>query len=65
MSITGPLNTFTEIAKNIYNSEIFSLKNVNQINKWCEKQTNGKIILFNLIKIHQICLKMGKGEQFN
>ena len=43
MSKTAPLNTFTEIAKNTYNSEIFPLKSVNQINKWCEKQTHGKI----------------------
>ena len=43
MSKTAPLNTFTEIAKNTFNSEIFPLKSVNQINKWCEKQTHGKI----------------------
>ena len=43
MSKTAPLNTFTEIAKNTFNSEILPLKSANQINKWCEKQTHGKI----------------------
>ena len=43
MSKTAPLNTFTEIAKNTFNSEILPLKSVNQINKWCAKQTHGKI----------------------
>ena len=43
MSKTAPLNTFTEIAKNTFNSEILPLKSANQINKWCAKQTHGKI----------------------
>ena len=33
MSKTAPLNTFTEIAKNTFNSEILPLKSANQINK--------------------------------
>ena len=27
----------------IYDSEVLPLKNVNQINKWCDKKTHGKI----------------------
>ena len=38
-----PLNDFKKIAEYNYNSEILPLKNVNQINKWCEKKTHGKI----------------------
>ena len=43
MSKLAPLNEFTKIAKDIYNSELLPLKNVNQINNWCEKRTHGKI----------------------
>ena len=38
-----PLNDFKKIAEYNYNSEILPLKNVNRINKWCEKKTHGKI----------------------
>ena len=37
------LNDFLKIAKDTYDSEILPLKNVNQINKWCDKKTHGKI----------------------
>ena len=43
MSKLVPLNEFTKIVKDNYNSEILPLKNVNQVNKWCEKKTHGKI----------------------
>ena len=43
MSKLVPLNDFTKIVRDNYNSEILPLKNVNQINKWCEKKTHGKI----------------------
>lgn len=43
MSKESPLNSFTQTAKEIFNSEILPLKNVNQVNKWCEKKTHGKI----------------------
>jgi len=43
MSKLVPLNEFTQIVKDNYNSEILPLKNVNQVNKWCEKKTHGKI----------------------
>ena len=43
MSKLSPLNGFTNIAKNNYDSEVLPLKNVNQINKWCDKKTHGKI----------------------
>ena len=43
MSRLVPLNEFTYIAKDNYYSEILPLKNVNQVNKWCEKKTHGKI----------------------
>ena len=43
MSKLSPLNDFTYIAKNTYESEILPLKNVNQVNKWCDKKTHGKI----------------------
>ena len=43
MSKLSPLNDFTYIAKNTYDSEILPLKNVNQVNKWCDKKTHGKI----------------------
>ena len=43
MCKVSPLNTFNQVAKEIFNSEILPLKNVNQVNKWCEKKTHGKI----------------------
>ena len=43
MSKVSPLNDFANKAKNDYNSEVLPLKNVNQINKWCNKKTHGKI----------------------
>ena len=43
MSKLSPLNEFTYIVKNTYDSEILPLKNVNQVNKWCDKKTHGKI----------------------
>jgi len=43
MSKVSPLNSFTQTAKETFNSEILPLKNVNQVNKWCEKKTHGKI----------------------
>ena len=43
MSKVPPLNDFKNLASNNYNSEILPLKNVNQVNKWCDKKTHGKI----------------------
>ena len=49
MSKVPPLNDFKNLASNNYNSEILPLKNVNQVNKWCDKKTHGKINLFDKI----------------
>ena len=43
MSKLSPLPTFSNIAKEKYLSEIMPLNNVQQVNKWCEKKTHGKI----------------------
>ena len=43
MSKVAPLISFTNMARNNYESEILPLKNVNQVNKWCDKKTHGKI----------------------
>ena len=43
MSKLSPLPTFIKIAKEIYSSEIQPLNNVQQINKWCDTKTHGKI----------------------
>ena len=43
MSRLAPLNEFTNIARINYESEILPLKNANQVNKWCDKKTHGKI----------------------
>ena len=43
MSRLSPLNKFSKIAKEKYHSEIQPLKNVKQVNKWCDKKTHGKI----------------------
>ena len=43
MSKLTPLPTFIQIAKEIYLSEIQPLNNVQQINKWCDTKTHGKI----------------------
>ena len=43
MSKLVSLNDFTKIAQDNYNSEILPLRNVNQVNKWCDKKTHGKI----------------------
>ena len=43
MSKLTPLPTFINIAKDIYLSEIQPLNNVQQINKWCDTKTHGKI----------------------
>ena len=43
MSKVSPLIGFKNLAKNTYDSEVLPLKNVNQVNKWCEKKTHGKI----------------------
>jgi serpin B len=43
MTKLSPLNTFRKIAKDNYLAEIQPLKNVKQVNKWCEKKTHGKI----------------------
>ena len=43
MSKLSPLPSFLKIAKEIYSSEVQPLKNVDQINKWCDIKTHGKI----------------------
>ena len=43
MSKLSPLPKFSNIAKEKYLSEIMPLNNVQQVNKWCEKKTHGKI----------------------
>lgn len=43
MSKLSPLPKFSNIAKELYLSEIMPLNNVQQVNKWCEKKTHGKI----------------------
>ena len=43
MTRVSPLPSFIKIAKEIYSSEIQSLKNVQQVNKWCDNKTHGKI----------------------
>ena len=43
MSKLSPLKEFTKIAKENYSAEIQPLKNVKQINKWCDNKTHGKI----------------------
>ena len=43
MTRVSPLPSFIKIAKEIYFSEIQSLKNVQQVNKWCDNKTHGKI----------------------
>ena len=43
MSKLSPLPTFLKIAKEMYSSEVQPLKNVEQINKWCDLKTHGKI----------------------
>ena len=43
MSKVSPSIDFKNLAKNTYDSEVLPLKNVNQVNKWCEKKTHGKI----------------------
>ena len=43
MTRLSPLNKFSKIAEDNYLAEIQPLKNVKQVNKWCEKKTNGKI----------------------
>ena len=43
MSRLAPLNQFTNLARINYESEILPLKNANQVNKWCEKKTHGRI----------------------
>ena len=43
MSKLTPLPTFIQISKEIYLSEIQPLNNVQQINKWCDTKTHGKI----------------------
>ena len=43
MTKLSPINKFSKIAKDNYLAEIQPLKNVKQVNKWCEKKTHGKI----------------------
>ena len=43
MSRLAPLNEFTNLVRINYESEILPLKNANQVNKWCEKKTHGRI----------------------
>lgn len=43
MTKVSPLPNFIRIGKDNYSSEILPLKNVHQINRWCEIKTNGKI----------------------
>ena len=43
MSKLSPLPTFLKLAKEKYSSEIQPLKNVQQINNWCNSKTHGKI----------------------
>ena len=43
MTKLSPLPEFSNIAKEIYLSEIMPLNNVQQVNKWCEKKTHGRI----------------------
>ena len=43
MTRVSPLPNFIRIAKDNYSSEIQPLKNVQQVNKWCDIKTHGKI----------------------
>ena len=43
MSKLSPLPSFLKIAKEIYSSEVHPLRNVEQINKWSNIKTHGKI----------------------
>ena len=43
MSKLSPLPTYLKLAKEIYLSEIQPLKNVQQVNNWCDAKTHGKI----------------------
>ena len=43
MTRVSPLPNFIKLAKDNYYSEIQSLKNVQQVNKWCDNKTHGKI----------------------
>ena len=43
MTRVSPLPNFIKLAKDNYSSEIQSLKSVQQVNKWCDNKTHGKI----------------------
>ena len=43
MTKLSPIPTFLKLAKDIYSSEIQPLKNVQQVNNWCDTKTHGKI----------------------
>ena len=43
MTKLSPLPQFLKLAKDIYSSEIQPLKNVQQVNNWCDTKTHGKI----------------------
>ena len=43
MTKLSPLYKFLKFVTDKYNAEIQPLKNVNQINKWCDNKTHGKI----------------------
>ena len=43
MTKLSPLSKFSKIAKDKYFSEILPLKNVKQVNDWCDKKTHGRI----------------------
>ena len=43
MTKLSPLYKFSKYVTDKYNAEIQPLKNVNQVNKWCDNKTHGKI----------------------
>ena len=43
MTKLSPLYKFSKFVTDKYNAEIQPLKNVNQVNKWCDNKTHGKI----------------------
>ena len=43
MTKLSPLYKFSKFVADKYNAEIQPLKNVNQVNKWCDNKTHGKI----------------------
>ena len=43
MTKLSPLYKFSKFVTDKYNAKIQQLKNVNQVNKWCDNKTHGKI----------------------